>query len=158
MDNGTYRARAVSTVLFFSSKKETPGLKVTFKLETGDTIDHDMWLSDAAVEYTQKTLQEQLGFRGTDISVFLDCDDCTKILPNVVELVIENEDFTTDSGKVITTPKVKYINTPGNSQVKKMTAADAANFAARFKARFATRAPVQLQQDLSGGKEDPFPF
>ena len=143
MIDGKYRARAKSTTLGFS-KNETPGVEITFRFESGEEKTTTLWLSPNAQERSADTLK-QMGFTGDDISIFLDCEDCSRLLPNEVELVVETEEFESDNGEIRKSQKIKYINTPGRSQVKSISAGQAASFGNRFKGLF-TKNPAQQRQ------------
>lgn len=100
INKGTYKVTVTEAVLS-ESKNGTPSIKLKLQLEGGETIYHDIWLSDAAFARSIETLKEVFSFNGN-----------FEALQNLIgcecEAVIEQETF---EGKE--RDKVKWINPVG---------------------------------------------
>lgn len=106
LPEGTYLARG-TTISFGDSKKGTPCANVVFVIESkgpqeGVNIEWPGWLSEGAKARTV----EALGYCGYD------GENEKTISTNQVQLVIEHEDYTNESGKTFTNAKVKWVNDP----------------------------------------------
>ncbi len=122
---GTYRARAESWDLgFTSSGKEQVGV-VCHLIDIGQRIAWYGYFTEKSTPYTIAALRA-FGFRGTDLS------DLTG-LDAEVELVIDHETY---EGK--TRAKIKFVNTPGGGAILKAPMDDPSKraFAARMKGAF----------------------
>ena len=124
---GSYKARAVSADMITSSKKNTPGVTVTLRVEDegpfkGELTDWTGWLTDGTKARTAESLA-LMGFDGTDL---------TTVTRNEVVIVVEDEEWTTEKGEKRTTPRVRWINDPS-----------------RGGAKFAAMDPAQKQSMLS---------
>lgn len=99
MGCGTHIAKVKNAVLSESSKG-TPQVILSFQNQAGEHIDAYLYLSDKALERTEKALRA-CGWVGDDISELMrDGVDLKE-----VEIVVEDEEY---DGKVRT--KVKWIN------------------------------------------------
>ena len=95
-----------AALLFTTSKGGTDGITLDIVTDCGKTITHTVWLSPKAWDRAIKTLTECFGFDG-DFRKLAN----TLTFPNLeCSIETEMEDFTTTSGKVIQTCKVKWLN------------------------------------------------
>ena len=90
-----------------------------------------------------------MGWKGEDPQT-IDVNE----LPNEVEIVIETESWQSESGEVVETPRVKWVNKIGGVQLAQMSAGDSVAFRDKMKGLVAaTRAkraaPAEAQEDLS---------
>ncbi len=124
---GRYTATVQSAELG-QSEKGTPFLALLCKTEQGEELTAYLYLSDAAIERTVKTLREVFGFD----------NDFEKVVEQVTgkpcSIVVEAEEY---EGK--TRMKIKWVNTLGGSSAKPLD--NAASLLAQLSAR-AKRIPA----------------
>ena len=89
------------------SEKGTPFLSLLCKNEQGEELTAYLYLSDAAIERTVKTLREVFGFDNNFESVV------QQVTGKPCSIVVEAEEY---EGK--TRMKVKWVNTVGGSSAK----------------------------------------
>ena len=125
---GRYTATAKTVDLGQSAEKGTPYVSILFENEQGEDLTAFLYLSDAALERTVRTLREVFGFN----------DDFGTIKEQVTgkqaSIVVEAEEF---GGK--TRMKVKWINTVGGGSGKPLE--NASTLLAQLSAR-AKRIPA----------------
>lgn len=168
LKNGFYKAR-VLTHYIATSSKGTASIKFQFELlDAPDkrTIWGDLWLTDAALENTFRTLFEAFGWRGQNLESLhyggqLNEMECS--------LVVENETYEDK-----TRPKVKFINAPGggynqDNAADDRTLAQVAALNSRLRA-YAAKNKVKLNDELTscgipssgpsgtGAPDDDLPF
>ena len=104
---GRYTATAKTVDLGQSAEKGTPYVSILFETEQGEDLTAFLYLSDAALERTVRTLREVFGFN----------DDFGTVKEQVTgkqaSIVVEAEEY---EGK--SRMKVKWINTVGGSSGK----------------------------------------
>lgn len=100
MGVGNHRAKCVNAEMPDVDEGKTPSVRLTFRNEEGETIDAYLYLSEKALERTEKSLRA-CGWVGDDVSELMRDGVGLK----EVELVVEDEEY---QGKVRT--KVKWIN------------------------------------------------
>jgi hypothetical protein len=115
---GAYKARATSMSWGESSNKHTPGVTVVFSLTDGlykgKMFEWTGWMSPATSERTAESLAI-CGYDG---------EDDRTIALNEVELIIENESFTTSKGETRVRNRVQWVNDPGRSRSAFMNPVD----------------------------------
>lgn len=156
MDVGTYRGRALRAELSESSKKGTPQVVVTIEaVDTGETIEHPMYLTAAALQYAVRDLRK-MGWRGDDLS------DLSTVGSKEFEIVVEEEEY---EGNFYA--RVKYINDIGGGPRlgKPMSDAQKKAFAARMRGAViaasggkAAPAPQRTSVSAPAGPSEPSPF
>ena len=96
-----------------SPEKKTPFIKVVFENEQKEKITHYLWLSDATRDRSIDTLIK-LGFMGKKFSDLansnLTVDDLFGEPANRIDLVVEKEEYTLESGEIKSRSVVKWIN------------------------------------------------
>lgn len=137
MGEGIHRARAIASHLPDVKPGKTPSVVVTFKNFEGETIDAWLYLSDRALERTEKALRT-CGWYGNDIS------ECMRdgLGLNEVELVVEDEEY---QGKVRS--KVKWINPLRKEMPDDAKKALVESLKAKFK-------PIEVHERQPGEDDD----
>ena len=106
-ESGRYTATAKTVDLGQSAEKGTPYVSILFETEQGEDLTAFLYLSDAALERTVRTLREVFGFN----------DDFGTVKEQVTgkqaSIVVEAEEY---EGK--SRMKVKWINTVGGGSGK----------------------------------------
>jgi hypothetical protein len=109
---GTFNATLVFpqdlTAMFTTSKNGSDGLLLDLLTDDGDTIQHTVWLTSKTYDKAIETLDKVFGFNG-DFKALANGQPFPRTRCSIV---VELEDYTTNSGKVIHTPKVKWLNLP----------------------------------------------
>ena len=142
MENGTYSAVAVQAVIYESPKTGSLVCEINHCLvgendtPTSVTIKSYSTLinKDGAVNTrTVETMREVFGWDGNDPFWLAEMD-----LSGIVhDIVVENEAFTTESGRTIQSPKVKWINVRGQGASSGMhEPADKRAVLAKYGAKF----------------------
>lgn len=105
---GTWPVTIAETYLGKSSQKQTPFLAIVVEDENGGRLTHWAYLSDAAVMFTVKLL-EDLGWDPVSDDMQISALDRTdRLVGKIAEVVVHDEEF---DGKV--RRKIKYLNAPG---------------------------------------------
>ncbi len=154
---GKFKARATgNVVLGESAKKGTPFIELYFRVVDGDAAGEEVrwtgYFSDKTKERTIESLQF-CGWAGDDLSEFAD-GELHGLDASDVQITIEHEEYTTDSGEQRRSPRVAWVNKLGGylnvqSAMKKDAAAA---FAERM------RGIVLKMRDKNLGKgDDSFP-
>lgn len=112
---GKYTAKIVGGRMIQNKDKTKTAIEIAFDLQAGDSIERLLWqgwLSEAAIERTMKTLVEVLGYNG---STALDedghlTDPAVFDFSRQVTLVVEMEEYQTQTGEMRQSPKIKWIN------------------------------------------------
>lgn len=115
---GTYLAEVKSHVLKEVGDNATPAINIALDLiknvQTDEpvtgTVYASLWLTDAALEFSMRTMTEALGWTGTDLS---EINGTGMFAGKEVWVVLEEQEY---EGKTQT--KVKYVNKVGG-QVQK---------------------------------------
>jgi hypothetical protein len=154
IEAGTYKARATKVLLSQVGANKTPAIQVEFRLENGNTIRWDGWLTtDKAQERTIESL-EYCGWTGDDLSVFArDNAPLQGLDANDVELVIEMEPSQDDATKLY--PRVKWVNRIGGRGLNVenvMPATEAVAFAQKMKGLVLKTRAKQPAAAANGGK------
>ena len=127
-ESGRYTATAKTVDLGQSAEKGTPYVSILFENEQGEDLTAFLYLSDAALERTVRTLREVFGFN----------DDFGTVKEQVTgkqaSIVVEAEEF---EGK--TRMKVKWVNAVGGVSGKPLE--NAVSLLAQLSAR-AKRIPA----------------
>ena len=150
---GRYTATAKTVDLGQSAEKGTPYVSILFENEQGEDLTAFLYLSDAALERTVRTLREVFGFN----------DDFGTVKEQVTgkraSIVVEAEEY---EGK--SRMKVKWINTVGGSSGKPLENAGSllAQLSARAKripaaAPAATRTAAPAARQVPSAKPAPAP-
>lgn len=160
-------ARAKSTSVGESKSNGNLQVGVLFEITDpsqpeGSTITYYGTVTEKSLEYVYAALQV-CGWKGDMLSDFDDLDDASKLLPNEVELIIEDEEY---KGRM--TPKVKFVNRIGGAKLKFEAGPQALKTkAAQFKAAIqamqagamqATPRPAQPRKPARMQAEDDLPF
>ena len=125
---GKHTVGILSTCLTKSGQKQTPCVAVVFEDEVGDTITYWGYLTDAALEYTMKSLAA-MGWDSAKHDGRIDTLDGTDLLVgHKVEIVVDEEEY---DGKV--RAKVKFVNEIGGGLGERMDPAEASSFAAELR-------------------------
>lgn len=125
---GKHEVGIRSTCLTKSGQKGTPCVAVVFEDDIGETITYWGYLTDAALEYTMKSLAA-MGWKAEDHDGRIDSLDGTDLLVGKkVEIVVDEEEY---EGKVRS--KVKFINEIGGGVGERMAPAEASAFAAELR-------------------------
>lgn len=132
---GTYRAKAVETMIGKSSNKGTPFVGVMFEVVGGEfngqRVKWEGYLTEATAERTIESFQH-MGWTGDDISIFAKPDGL-KTLTTEVDLVVEMEP-SQDGTKHY--PKVQWVNRVGHGprfNGEALNAAEAAAFGQKYR-------------------------
>ena len=126
------------STLATSKERGTPSIKCKFKLDGGEYIYHDLWLSEKAFDRTMDTLRGVFGWFGDNVVDFFKRHE---LLNNVeVELVIDDEDY---QGK--TYKKVKYVNPIGGNfdPVTQISEAEAEKIGAELRGKIMLHAQTR---------------
>ncbi len=121
-----YEVIVKTTTLGESEKKKTPFVDFLFATESGETINGQLYLSDAALERTVQTLREVFGFDDN----FETIAEQTEGKPANITVVLE--EYTNDKGETKEYAKVAWINKPGGIARKIAPIANAAKAISRF--------------------------
>ncbi len=116
IENGTYRAKASGACVLGTSKaKGTPFIELYFKISGGEADGKLVrWTSYFTDNTSERTIQALvlMGWQGDDLSEFED-GTLHGLDSNEVDIVVENEEFTTDAGETRQSPRVQWVNRPG---------------------------------------------
>src|SRR6266540_198359 len=114
--DGKYLAKPVGGQIGRSGNKNTPGIAILFEFDyegRKTQLSWRGWFTEKTSERTFETLAI-LGFdenkpyiNGNEIPA----SSFDHIA--VVELVVENEEFTNEQGRVVSAPKIKWVNKAG---------------------------------------------
>jgi len=127
---GRHEVGIRSTQLTVSGEKGTPCVSVLFEDETGDTITYWGYLTDAALQYTLKSLAA-MGWDSAEHDGRIDTLNETDLLVGrKVEIVVDEEEF---EGKVRS--KVKFVNEIGGGLGERMAPEESKSFAAQLRAK-----------------------
>ena len=146
-ENGTYRARALSATLAEPKEGGSANIPVVISFECTDEHVKGQRI-DAYLYFTDKTLDRSigvlrmLGWTGDDMSNISFPDK------NEADLVCELETY-----KGETRMKVKWVNEPGVSSVKKLALDAAMAFAARMRGNL-----LAVDAKLGGPPKERAPF
>lgn len=124
VEPGKYLATVEDFGIGTSSKKGTPLLNVKFKLkETGNNVYWTQYLTANTMERVVQNLVETGLLATKRFSDLAEGVDGKGLSTSVeVELVVINENYTTDSGENKVAAKVEYVNKPGGLAMKGMLA------------------------------------
>src|SRR5688500_1276083 len=126
---GTYTAKGVEAKLGFTAAGKEQ-VAVRLRLSSGEGITYFGYFTEKTTERTLESLRH-LGWAGEDLF------DLSGIDQNEVEIVVEHEEYETDSGELKTSAKVRWINAIGGGGIamkSTMDVAQAKAFAQRMKA------------------------
>lgn len=137
---GRYTATVESAELS-QSEKGTPFLALLCKNEQGDELAAYLYLSDAAVERSVKTLREVFGFDNNFETVV------KQVTGRTCSIVVEMETY---EGKE--RAKIKWVNTVGGSTAKPLD--NAASLLAQLSAK-AKRIPAEAPKAASSARPAP---
>ena len=114
--NGSYKARATGeVVLGTSSKKGTPFIECYFEITKGDNAGGKVrWTSYFSEKTNERSIEslQYCGWRGDDLSEFSD-GGLHGLDANEVEIVVELEEYQTETGETRSSPKVQWVNRGG---------------------------------------------
>lgn len=110
MQEGTFRGKVVQHYLSSSATKGTPCVIVTFEVDGNETIDAQIWLTDAAMGMARKSLKA-CGFDVDKLSVSELDSNPTLLVGHEAEIVVAIDDYAAKYDRVAF--KVKYINPIG---------------------------------------------
>jgi hypothetical protein len=127
IEEGKYRAVGVSTGLG-EAKTGTPQIGVMFRVVGGQADGMVVgWRGYFSDKTTQRTIESlrYCGWNGNDLSVFTETneEECYRLLPSEVEIVVEHEAPTTPDGKAYA--KVAWVNKLGTGTVTMKNKLDA---------------------------------
>lgn len=158
---GTYRAKALETMIGKSSKKGTPFVGVMFGITAGEfegqKVKWEGYLTEATAERTLESFQH-MGWTGDDVSVFAKPEGI-KALTNEVDLVVEMEP-SEDGTKHY--PKVQWVNRVGSGPKfngEALNAAEAAAFGQKYRGlALSLKAKQGTTNATKSVAEDDIPF
>ncbi len=115
--NGTYAARATGEVLLGqSAQKGTPFIEMFFTVAEGPCAGQKVRWTGYFTERTQKRTIEALvacGWTGEDLEEFAD-GELHGLGNNIVDIVVELEEYAGKDGTPRTSPKVQWVNKKGS--------------------------------------------
>ena len=127
---GKHEVGIRSTCLTKSGKNGTPCVAVVFEDDVGETVTYWGYLTDAALQYTLKSLAA-MGWDSAEHDGRIDTLDGTDLLVGrKVEIVVDEEEF---EGKVRS--KVKFVNEIGGGLGERMAPEESKSFAAQLRAK-----------------------
>jgi hypothetical protein len=173
MEKATYRAKAVNSSFGVTPEKGTNFVAIGFEV-----VDHeqlagertDAWMGYFAGKATERTIEslQLMGFASDDLSLLEECNEqqCADLLPNVVEIVCEPEEF--DGNWRL---RVQWVNRPGSGRFvakQPLKGTDLKAFAAQMKgalrnarggaANGSKPATKPAHPNALGGGKDDVPF
>ncbi len=162
MKAGSYTARADGQVVLGASmNKSTPFIECYFKINGGELdgqrVRWTSYMSENTWERTTQSL-EYCGWSGEDISVFSD-GKLHGLDKNDVEVVVEEETFTSQDGSEKSTFRVAWVNRLGYLNTAAAMTGDAVTaFSARMNALIAGRRAKSPVTSPSVDSEEEIPF
>lgn len=131
--NGTYKARATEGALGRTSAGK-PQVAVAFTITEGEHAGSVVPWNGYFTEKTEERTLESLRHCGWNTD---DLSNLAGISDNEVSIVVEVEDFETDTGEIRQASKVRWVNASGGGlrMKERMDDADAARFAQQMKAK-----------------------
>ena len=137
IEPGTYAARAISAAWGKSSKGNVE-LITEFEVEGGNgRITHRFYFTDGAAARSLESLR-YMGLQGEDLSTIGTGEDGALlggIGDNVVEIVVEHEDYTNDAGHTTTRARVKWVNRLSAAVKNPLSAEDLKAFSAAMRGK-----------------------
>lgn len=114
--NGSYKARAIGPVVLGKSQnKGTPFIELYFQIIGGPNDGGKVrWTTYFTEKTNERSIESllTLGFTGEDLSEFAD-GELHGLDANEVDIVVELEEYTSESGEKRTTPRVQWVNRSG---------------------------------------------
>lgn len=120
IEPGKYLGTVEDYGIIKSGQKGTPGLNVKFRLkDSGLNVYWQQWITEGTKERLVETLIETELLRTKNLADLADGRSsgglCTE---TEVELVVINEEYTTENGEVKTATKVEFVNPIGGREMK----------------------------------------
>lgn len=156
LEKATYRAKAVNSGFGVTPEKGTNFIAIGFEVVDDERFAGertDAWLGYFSGKATERTIEslQHMGFSGDDLSLLEDLDEkgCAELLPNVVEIVCEPEEY--DGQWRL---RVQWVNRPGAGRFvakQPLKGSELKAFAAQMKGALRNARGPQKSNGTSGG-------